>query len=632
MVIEIGREVSPEELLKKYYGSDDLLSKENANRYKGPTGFFSYLLDNYLSRFVDIIPSPVIKAHVEGYIYIHKLPYSLYIPYCTGHSISRLLEYGLRTPTVNSNPAKHFDTFVDHVANYLILMQHFFSGAQAFSSVELYAGPYIRNDKLGYRDIKQNIQRLLFNLNYPSRVGFQSSFTNFTVTLDAAYKVLQEDRAVFNGVKLGPLGEYLDEAKLFVKAFAELLGEGDAYSMPFTFPIPTLMATAKSIWEDPEVFESIFITSASKGSFYWLNTRIVDPNASYAMCCRINIDRNLLVRFNNSGNFRFSIKDLEDEKEIFLKTISRKKFGGVWCIPDVTGSINVTDINLPRLAYESNGEDHVFWEKLDKALAIAKAAEDWFRHRYIDLISNYSEMYMLVRKYLPEFPSQYFNTIGLIGLPEAAAILMREPKLWVEGSRRDMNYAAGLMSRIVEYVVDKTMVWMEETGVPWNVEEVPGESASAKLAINDVKIYPEILEYLPDPENPIYSTSIVPYYSPLELTDRVEIEEKVQKKFTGGVMLHIFLNEKPDYEALAKLTRRLIDTELVYWSYTPALTYCNNCRTTFTGLHYECPKCGNTNLELWSRIVGYYRPLSNWNPYKRKEFFKRYHYRLSLIS
>ncbi|MEM4431909.1 MAG: anaerobic ribonucleoside-triphosphate reductase, partial [Desulfurococcaceae archaeon] len=177
-----------------------------------------------------------------------------------------------------------------------------------------------------------------------------------------------------------------------------------------------------------------------------------------------------------------------------------------------------------------------------------------------------------------------------------------------------------------------TMVWMEETGVPWNVEEVPGESASAKLAINDVKIYPEILEYLPDPENPIYSTSIVPYYSPLELTDRVEIEEKVQKKFTGGVMLHIFLNEKPDYEALAKLTRRLIDTELVYWSYTPALTYCNNCRTTFTGLHYECPKCGNTNLELWSRIVGYYRPLSNWNPYKRKEFFKRYHYRLSLIS
>ncbi|MEM4880102.1 MAG: anaerobic ribonucleoside-triphosphate reductase, partial [Desulfurococcaceae archaeon] len=179
-----------------------------------------------------------------------------------------------------------------------------------------------------------------------------------------------------------------------------------------------------------------------------------------------------------------------------------------------------------------------------------------------------------------------------------------------------------------EYSTNTARKWMMETGVPWNVEEVPGESASPKLAMMDLKLYPELGEYLPDPENPVYSTSIAPYYAEIELPDRIEIEQRVQKYFTGGVMMHIFLGEEPDEESLVSLTKKLMQTDLVYWSYTPAITFCNTCSKTFTGLYMSCPSCGSNNVDIWSRIIGYYRPLRNWNPQRKKEFWKRHHYRL----
>ncbi|MET1160589.1 MAG: anaerobic ribonucleoside triphosphate reductase [Thermoprotei archaeon] len=626
--MEIIKHEEIKDPLEEYAKWNSLDVNENANKYMGPTGYFSYLLETHMMKLVDMLPKPVLKAHIEGYIYVHKLPYSLYIPYCTGHSVARLLEIGLKTPTVTSKSAKHFDTYVDHIANYLITLQHYFTGAQAFSSVEWYAGPFIRKDKLDYKRVKQDIQRLLFNLNYPTRVGLQTPFTNFTVTLDAPKKMLEGDYAILGGTKLEPLGEYYNEAKTFLLALTELLREGDAYGQPFTFPIPTLMTTADMLWNEPELFEAIFQAAAKRGSFYWLNTRVVDPDAAYAMCCRLTIDRNeLLHAYKNSG-FSLSRKDLEETREETLKKIERQRFGGLWALPDVTGSINVTTINLPRIALEAKGNDEVFWEIYDKVLNLVRLSEDWFRRRYVSLMSKYPALYYMIKTYLYEFPSSHFNTIGLLGLPEAAAIYLQDPYIWKEGSRRDWLRAASIMKKMVEYAVEKAREWMTATGVPWNVEEVPGESAAAKLALKDVKLYPEVVEYLGDPQNPIYSTSIAPYYGALELPHRIEIESMIQKIFTGGVMMHIFIGEEPDYEALAKLTRRLTNTDLVYWSYTPAVTHCNECNRTFTGLYTRCPACGSEKVDIWSRIIGYYRPLRNWNPYRRREFWSRYHYKL----
>ncbi|HDJ83424.1 MAG TPA: anaerobic ribonucleoside triphosphate reductase, partial [Desulfurococcaceae archaeon] len=593
----------------------------------------SYLLENYMnSTLLELMPKPVLKAHLDGYIYVHKLPYSLYIPYCTGHSIARVLEKGLKTPTIISRPARHFDTYVDHVANYLITLQHYFTGAQAFSSVEWYAGPFIRKDKLSYDQVKQQIQRLIFNLNYPTRVGMQTPFTNFTTTLDAPRKMLEGDYAIYDGKKIEPLGEYYEEAKTFILALTDILYHGDMYGQPFTFPIPTLMVTAKMIWEEPEVFEAIFKTAAHRGSFYWLNTRIVDPDASFAMCCRINIDKNeLLYAYNNRPKglgLNFSLKkDIEEQKEESLKRIEQQRFGGLWAMPDITGSVNVTTVNLPRIALEAKGDDDRFWEIFDEVLYLVRMSEDWFRRRYLSLMSKYPGMYAMIKEYLKEFPASHFNTIGILGLPEAAAIYLQEPRLWFEGSRKDWLRAANIMKKMVEYAVEHAREWMKETGTPWNVEEVPGESAAAKLALKDIKKYPELIEYLSEPGNPIYSTSIAPYYGSIDLPERIEIESKVQKTFTGGVMMHIFLGEEPDPEALAKLTKRLIQTELVYWSYTPAITHCNKCGRTFTGLYKKCPACGSENVDIWSRIIGYYRPLRNWNPFRRKEFWTRKHYK-----
>ncbi len=619
--------------LTEYTHWNSLDVNENANRYIGPTGFFSYLLEKYMNNtLLDLLPQSILRAHLDGYIYVHKLPYSIYIPYCTGHSISRLLEKGLKTPTITSKPARHFDTYVDHVANYLITLQHYFTGAQAFSSVEWYAGPFIRKDKLDYTRVKQQIQRLIFNLNYPTRVGMQTSFTNFTVTMDAPRKMLEGDYAIYDGIKTEPLGEYYEEAKIFLKALTEILYHGDMYGQPFTFPIPTLMTTAKMLWDEPEIFETVFRTAAHRGSFYWLNTRIVDPDASYAMCCRINIDTNeLLYAYANKPKglgLGFSLKkEIEEHREEILRMIEKQRFGGLWAMPDITGSINVTTVNLPRIALEAYGDDTRFWEIYSQVLELIKISEEWFRKRYITLMNSYPGMYYMIREYLKEFPASHFNTIGILGLPEAAAIYLQEPNLWIEGSRRDWLRAADLMKKMVEYAVSYARKLMRETGVPWNVEEVPGESAAAKLALKDIRKYPYLAEYLYDPDNPIYSTSIAPYYGELELPERIEIEERVQKSFTGGVMMHIFLGEEPDPEALAKLTKRLTQTNLVYWSYTPAITHCNNCGRTFTGLYVRCPVCGSGNVEVWSRIIGYYRPLKNWNPYRRREFWTRKHYR-----
>ncbi len=601
--------------IERYAAREELDVLENANRYPGPTGFFSYFMEKAMEG-IKLLPDDLDKAHADGTIYVHKLPYSLYIPYCTGHSISRLLEKGLKTPTIAARPAKHIDSFVDHVANYLVTLQHYFSGAQAFSAVELYAGPFIRKEAKEYRYLKQQVQRLIYNLNFPSRVGMQTPFTNFTVVLDAPKRMLEEDIAVYSGKKDEPLGTYLDEGKRFLIALSEILREGDGSGQPFTFPIPTLMSTSKMIYDDPELFEAIFSTASKKGSFYWLNTRIVDPDAAYAMCCRISIDKREFA-FTNS----FVL-----DRESSLEAIERQKFGGLWAIPDVTGSVGVVTINLPRVALESKGDDSAFMQGLNSALELAKMGGEWFRNRYTSLMSKYPEVYSMIREYVEEFPSAHFNTIGILGLPEAAAIMSRDPKLWFEGSRSDFLEAAKWMKSVIDHVASTARGWMGKTGMPWNVEEVPGESAAAKLAIKDVHRHPELLDYLPDPESPIYSTSIAPYYGELSLSQRIEIEAMVQRSFTGGVMMHIFLGEEADPEALAKLTRRLTQTDLVYWSYTPAITVCKDCGRSSTGLHAACPYCGSTNVEVWSRIIGYYRPLKNWNPSRRKEFGTRLHY------
>ena len=605
---------------------------ENANRYPGPSGLLNYVAEKALDELVSSeVPSEFMKLHFSGYVHIHKLPLSLFIPYCSGHSIKRVLTKGLRTPTIHAAPAKHLDTFADHVTNYLVTMQHYFSGAQALSAVELYAGAFIRADGLDYTGVKQNVQRVVFNLNFPSRAGLQTPFTNFTVVLDASERLLGE-QAVLAGGSAGELGTYLDEAKLFLRALAEVLESGDVSGAPFTFPIPTVMTTSKEIYSDPELFTAIFNTAAKRGSFYWLNTNVVNPDTTYAMCCRINIDVDEISRSVRHGSvMRLSElrREVGEVREKLVQLVEKLEPGGVWSIPDVTGSLAVVTINLPRLVLESGSDDGAFYEGLYTMLEKVRKVLKWFRERYMRLARKYPEFYSMPLMYVPEVFAEgattYFSTVGIIGLPEASAIMQQNTDLWLSSSSRSRREAADWMRRVVELIVRAVREWSISDYAPYNVEEVPGESAAARLAQADAEHYPEVLDYLPDPTSPIYSTSIVPYYADVGMSERVHLEAKVQKYFTGGVMLHLFLNEEPDPEALAKLTRRLSGTELIYWSYTPALTICRNCGYRSVGAAWVCPRCGS-ETEVWSRIVGYYRPVKNWNPARRREFRQRVHY------
>ena len=622
-------------VVEEYLEASSLDVLENANRYPGPSGLLAYVAEKALDSLVySGLPEDPLRAHSGGRIYIHKLPYALFVPYCSGHSLERLLRKGLKTPTVSAHPARHFDTYVDHVANYLVTMQHYFSGAQAFGAVELYAGPFIRRDGLDYDAVKQGVQRLIYNLNFPSRAGMQTPFTNFTVVLDAARAKLEKDDAVYAGSTAGKLGDYLDKARLFVKALYETHREGDAAGRPFTFPIPTIMTTSKLLYEDPELFEAVFNAAARKGTGYWLNTRVVDPDASFAMCCRINIDMSELVHAARTGPKSMRIRDLrrelEEAREEYIRGVERQRTGGLWALPDITGSKAVITVNLPRLALSARGDDAAFMEALEDTLLLARQGLEWFARRYERLSKLYPGLYSMVLEYTPEvfrlLGTPYFLTVGVIGLPEAAAVMMRDPSVWREGSMSQWRQMAKWMRRIVEFIVERVRRWSMHTGLAFNVEEVPGESSAAKLAAKDARLYPEIRDYMPDPDEPVYSTSIAPYYAPMELWERVEIEETVQPVFTGGVMMHIFLGEEPDPEALASLTKKLTaNTDLVYWSYTPAVTVCPRCSWSSVGLYPVCPRCG-AETEIWSRIIGYYRPLKNWSVPRRREFVTRHHY------
>jgi len=352
------------------------------------------------------------------------------------------------------------------------------------------------------------------------------------------------------------------------------------------------------------------------------------------MCCRINIDKNELVHAMRVGKpmrMRMLRKELEEVREEYVRALERQRMGGLWAMPDITGSKAVVTVNIPRLVLEAGREDSQFWELLDETLEAVRRGLVWFARRYAELARRHPSFYMMPLEYLPEVfkltGTPYFLTVGVLGLPEAAALMEGDPKAWAEGGRDQRLRMARWMREVVRHIVGRAREWSKKTGIPFNVEEVPGESAAAKLARKDARLYPELLEYLPDREEPIYSTSVAPYYAPLELWERVEVEEMVQPEFTGGVMMHIFLGEEPNPEALAKLTRRLTEhTRLVYWSYTPAISVCPRCGWNGVGLYTSCPRCG-AETEIWSRIIGYYRPLKNWNPARRREFWHRHHYR-----
>ena len=615
------------ELEFSYVSVEDWEVRENANVNRSYGGFIGFIIDKLLKN-PDIIstylPDDAVWEHFEGGVHIHKLPHSLYIPYCAGWSIAKILRIGLDTPTVISKPARHLDTAVSHLVNYFFLAAQEWSGAQAVTAFDLYMAPFVRADKADERAIKQALQRMVFELNYPSRIGYQSPFTNITIVLDTAPDLLNGE-AYVGGKRVGSLGDYLDEAIMINRKLFELYLEGDARGQPFTFPIITVMLTKNFDWNETkwgDLTHLFFKTLAKRGSFYLLNGYASDVSALYAMCCRLTIDTSRL----STKNAIFKVvKEEREEVYEFLKKSGRIR--GLWALPDATGSIGVVTINLPRLAIEADGDLNEFYDGLYQKLELARAILLTWRERYESTLMN--GFMPLTRRYLGQF-NGHFNTFGLLGLPEAVVNLVGDPDIWQDG--RKALEAVKIMKEIVSNVRRIAEEYEEEDGYLYNVEEVPAESAAYRLAMLDVNRFHDLIKegrvfipiYL---GRPFYSNSIVPYYVDVPLMKRIRWEAEVQQEFTGGVMLHLFMYEAIDPEALKRLIYNIVTkTRIVYFSITPSISVCKECGWNGVGIYFQCPRCNSKNVDIWSRIVGYYRPIRSWNDGKKAEFYFRVHY------
>jgi len=598
---------------EQYIKETDWEVQENANVSKSFANFIGYYIDKtwkHPSIISEIFGEQACKEYYDRSIHIHKMPFSFFIPYCTGWSFEKILRKGLVTPTIISKPAKHLDTACSHLSNFFYIATQEWTGAMATSAFDLYTAPFVNSDKLSFKEIKQVMQEFVFNLNYPSRLGYQCPFTNITIVLDTVETYLDSD-AIIAGKPAGRLGDYIDEAITVTRALTEVYLEGDAKGQPFTFPIPTLFLTKNFDWNNTKwdgLSDYIFEALAKRGTFYLLNGFSTNVDCLLSMCCRLNID------MQKAYMFSIGIQEASGPR-------------GVWAIPDATGSIGVVTINLPRLAIEAKGEEQKFFELLEEKLKLAREVLMRMRRRYERSLR--SGMMPITKEYIAHLNSHY-NTFGLVGLPEAAANLI-DPDLWIKRDREEINKAVKLMKRIVSFVRRFSEECEKQDNVLYNVEEVPAESTALWLAQEDYRRYKELVEnrdvFIPVLDGvPIYSNSIIPYYIDVPLYDRARWEGEVQQEFTGGVMMHIFLFESPDPSALRRLVEKIAkNTKVVYFSITPTIASCRHCGWNAVGIYTKCPKCGR-KVELWSRIVGYYRPISKWNIGKRAEFFYRVHY------
>jgi len=564
--------------ITEYFDKTNWQLKENANASFSLSGLKSYIASQYLREHA-LNTYPAGKAHRTGALYIHDLGTGIYSPYCYGADLFALIKQGIRNPFgASSKPAKHFDVLIDHMVNFLYTSQQEFAGAQAFDHVDTYLAPFVAFDKLSYEEVKQGIQRLIYNLNYPLRSSFQTPFTNLTFDLIVPKK-LGETNVYVNGEKTEfKFKDFQDEVDIVNRAFLEIMLEGDAKGNPFTFPIPTYNVTSNFPWNSPNS-DLIFELTAKFGLPYFMNY-INSQNSEEdirAMCCRLHIN-----------------------------TKQRK---GLWNFDANTGSIGVVSINMPQLGYLSKNEDD-FFNRLDDLLTLAFKQLKFKREMVEKALKT--GLLPFTSQYLKTF-NAFFVTLGIIGMHEFCVNFYNSPIF--ECRAEVINILDYINARISE---QDDMI---------NFEATPAESAAYSLAKRDKAKFKDI--YTSGTEVPFYTNSTnVPVDVDLDLISRIEVEEQFQIRYTGGTVFHIFHGQHLNGAQARDIIRSVCEnTEIPYLDLTPTYSICKREGIQIFGIHETCPRCGS-EAEIYSRVTGYYRPVSKWNPGKREEFKNRLDYLL----
>ena len=605
---ELAALLSQADLVDQYLDMEDWRVKENSNMSYSLQGLNNYLSSTVIAKYwiSRIYPPNIAEAHFSGDFHIHDL--GVLGPYCVGWDIKDLLltGFGGVPGKIESTPAKHFRTALGQVVNFFYTLQGEAAGAQAFSNFDTYLAPFIRYDGLSQKEVEQSLQEFFFNMNVPTRVGFQTPFTN--VTLDLKVPDFMKDEPVIIGGKVmdATYGEMEKEMEMFNLAFAKVLSQGDAKGRVFTFPIPTYCITKDFDWDSP-VSQEIFDVAAKYGAPYFSNFVNSDmkPEDVRSMCCRLRIDNREL----------------------------RKRGGGFFGANPLTGSIGVVTMNLPRIGYLSKDEDE-FFERLETLMELAKDSLE-IKRKVLEQFTEkglypYSKRYLRgVKETFGKYWKNHFSTIGLVGMNEAIQNLFGYSIASPEG----LEFAV----KVLNFMREKLADFQEETGNIYNLEATPAEGASYRLARIDKRKYPDIIvaneKYLAKGAEPFYTNSSqLPVDYEADLFEALEHQDKLQPLYTGGTVFHIYLGERLySWKSAAELVRKVTwNFRIPYLTLTPTFSVCPT-HGYLSGEHKQCPRCG-ARCEVYSRVVGYLRPVDQWNDGKQAEYAIRRTFEKAVIT
>lgn len=593
--------ISSEKTIDEYMRQGVWEVRENSNMDYSLQGLNNHIISKVTKNFWlnRVYSDEVKRAHEQGDVHLHDL--GLLAPYCCGWDLEDLLirGFGGVSNKIESKPAKHFKTALGQLVNFFYTLQGEAAGAQAVSSFDTYLAPFVYFDKLSYKEVKQCLQEFIFNINVPTRVGFQTPFVNLTMDI-VCPKMLKDMPVIHGGERLHDYsyGQFQKEMDMINMAFCEVMEEGDARGRIFTFPIPTYNVTPDFQWDSP-VIDKIMHMASKYGLPYFANfiNSDMSPEDARSMCCRLRLDNREL----------------------------RKRGGGLFGANPLTGSIGVVTINMARLGYLAKTEKEYF-ERLRYLMDLARTSLETKR-KVLEQNTRlglypYSRYYLSsVYERFGEYWKNHFNTIGLNGMNESIRNFFND--------KEDITTPTGqaFSIKVLDYMRDVITQYQEESGELYNLEATPAEGTSYRLALIDKEMYPDIITA---GENESYYTNStqLPVGFTEDIFTAIELQEELQTKYTGGTVLHGFLGERiHDIETCKNLVRKVMENyRIPYFTISPTFSICKD-HGYITGEHFKCPTCGK-DAEVWTRVVGFHRPVQNWNKGKQEEFKDRLEFKV----
>ncbi|MBM3257689.1 MAG: ribonucleoside triphosphate reductase [Candidatus Nealsonbacteria bacterium] len=588
------------ERMDQYLGKLDWEVQENANMAFSLQGLNHYSVSNITKKYWlnKIYPQEIREANESGDFHLHNL--DTLGPYCSGWDLYDLLLKGFcGVPgKVETKPAKHFRAVLGQIVNFLYTLQGEVAGAVAVSNFDTLLAPFIRYDNLSYQQVKQSLQEFLFNMAVPTRVGFQCPFSNITLDLKPSPVFAKQPVIIGGKAQRETYGEFEEEMKIFDKALYETMLEGDKSGRPFHFPIPTINITKDFPWDEP-IYDLIFEASAKYGTNYFANYINSDmkPEDVKSMCCRLRLD--LTELYNRGG-------------------------GGLFGSGSKTGSIGVVTINLPRIGYLSKTKND-FFERLEKVMDLAEKSLEIKRKTIEHFIEKglypYSKFYLSdIKKARGGYYANHFATIGLVGMNEAVLNFIGENIASEKGRKFALEVLSFMRDRLVQY--------QKETENIYNLEATPAESTAYRLALKDKEKYPDIVTAGNGKISYYTNSSHLPVNYTNDPFEALESQDELQCLYNGGTVLHLFLGERiNEVQTVKALVKRIFENfHLPYITITPTFSICPT-HGYLSGEHFECPQCTiKQPCEVYSRVVGYLRPVQQWNEGKQEEFKERKEY------